>query len=77
MKSKPYNGYPNWNQWNVSLWLNSDYDLYLTMLECYREAKGNATRAARRLKALLPERTPDGARYSLVAIRGAMTDLED
>ena len=24
-----YNGYTSWNAWNVSLWINNDYDTYL------------------------------------------------
>lgn len=74
MKSKPYNGFPNWNQWNVSLWLNNDEGLYLAMRDA-RRAHRTARAAARALRRDLPERTPDGARYSVVAIVGAMADL--
>ena len=28
--AKPYEGYPSWNSWNVSLWINNEYNLYMT-----------------------------------------------
>lgn len=74
-----YNGYPNWNQWNVSLWLNNDEGLYRLMLDCFEAREKNKKRAARclqkSLKAEGHEFTPDGARYSIVAIIGAMAGL--
>jgi hypothetical protein len=74
MKSGEYNGFPNWNQWNVSLWLNNDEGMYNTMRECLKTSK-TRRKAACRLQGMLPAKTPDGARYSVVAILGAMEGL--
>ncbi len=69
-----FNGHPNWNQWNVSLWISNDEPLYREAVRLYRKFPTVAA-AARCFKRQLPERTPDGARYSLVAIRHALTGL--
>lgn len=71
---KPYNGYRSWNAWNVSLWLNNDEPLYRTMVDCVRTSK-NKRRAAYKLQAMLDARTPDGARYTITAIIGAMEGI--
>ena len=68
-----YNGHKNWTHWNVSLWINNDEGLYNFAVETCRRFKKD--RAARHLKVNLPERTPDGARYSVVAIRAALVDM--
>ena len=73
MASKPYNGYPSWNAWNVSLWLNNDEGLYRHMLDMKRRY---GRRAAAKLAAEMQgERTPDGAPYSLRSITLAMEGL--
>jgi hypothetical protein len=73
MKMPKYNGHKNKNHWNVSLWINNDETLY-------RMAKGFAAdftrdRAARVMLRHLPKKTPDGAPYSVSAIKAAMRDL--
>ena len=76
-----YNGYKNWNHWNVSLWLNNDENLYRAM-RSWVSAAGNRDRAARAFFYALTSGdygqkityTPDGARYSISAIRAAMND---
>ena len=74
--SKKYNGHKNWNHWNVSLWINNDEGLYNMARECIRHYR-NKTKdmAARDLLALLPEKTPDGAPYSLSSVRAAMVGM--
>lgn len=70
-----YNGHKNWNHWNVSLWINNDEGLYRTAQECIRE-KGNKDDAAAMMYRMYEgEKTPDGAPYSVSAIRAAMVEM--
>lgn len=69
-----YQGFKNYNHWNVSLYLNNDYNLYKTALETIRRS-ATLDAAARELLNTLPERTPDGVRYTLSAVREAVSDL--
>ena len=32
--SKSYNGYANYETWNAALWIQNDYGLYRTALQC-------------------------------------------
>ena len=70
-----YNGHKNWNQWNVALWIGNDEPLYREAVRLYRKFP-TVDRAARFFVANHPERTPDGARYSVAAVREAMIGLE-
>lgn len=74
-----YNGHKNWNQWNVSLYINNEYHLYQLALECVRKGKTKA-QAARMFKRELTDRgithTADGATYSVTAIQAALVDME-
>ena len=72
---KEYNGHKNWNQWNVALWIGNDEGLYFHAVELCKRYDRN--KAARILKYELPEKTPDGARYSLTAIRAALVGILD
>jgi hypothetical protein len=69
-----YNGHKNWNHWNVSLWINNDEGLYSLALDCIRTTD-NRTEAARTMLQSLPEKTPDGAPYSVSSIRAAMVGM--
>ena len=73
-----YNGYKNWNQWNVSLWINNDEGLYRMAKAAINRNKGKKNAryaAAYDLLCLLPDNTPDGAPYSVTAIRAAMVGM--
>ena len=68
-----YNGHKNWHHWNVSLWINNEEHLYRAAVSlCRRYGKAQA---ARILASELPAKTPDGARYSVTAIRAALVGM--
>lgn len=73
-----YNGHKNWQQWNVSLWINNDYGLYMMARDLVRSALTKSD-AAYRMKQELEQAgittTPDGAKYSVTAIRNAMVEM--
>ena len=77
MKPKPYNGHHCWNCWNVALWLGNDEPLYraaMTYVHQIRNEHINATAAARRfIKSHALETTPDGATYTVRAVRSALS----
>jgi hypothetical protein len=81
--AKPYNGHHCWNCWNVALWIGNDEGLYRAALECLQRPRKNgkavsATFAAQRFaRDVAPpsDRTPDGARYTLTAVRSALAGL--
>lgn len=72
-----YNGHKNWNHWNVSLWINNDEGIYNLARSARRGNRSDA--AAREFIATLADvgitRTPDGAPYSVSAVRAAMVDM--
>ena len=76
MASKPYNGWPSWNAWNVSLWINNDEGLYNLALECVRRGRGKESAARAFTRLCGASKTPDGAKYSIRSIMGAMEGME-
>lgn len=73
-----YNGHRNWNHWNVALWIGNDEGLYNLAKE-YKRRHGNARDAAKSMLQMLHgagySKTPDGAPYSVSALRAAMSEL--
>ena len=69
-----YNGHKSWAYWNVALWIANDETLYRAAKSVLRASKTKDI-AARRLKEYQPEKTPDGARYSVSAVREAIKEL--
>jgi len=70
-----YNGWKNWATWNVSLWIQNDY-------ETYRVARSYASYDALipRLEIMWGQMTPDGARWmdptiDTAALDEMLTDL--
>lgn len=72
-----YNGHKNWNHWNVSLWINNDEGLYLTAVHFARSH--NRQKAAQLMLTYLNDmglhKTPDGAPYTVTAIKAAMVEM--
>ena len=72
---RTYNGHKNYNYWNVSLWLFNDAPMYYKMkLAC--ESLKDKDRAARYLLETLPEKTPDGVKFTFRNIREALKSFE-
>lgn len=61
MKTPRYNGWRNYETWNVALWLGNDEGLYRAAVEAARAHRGRLTGddAARIVAELLPNGTPD------------------
>lgn len=68
-----FQGHKNWAHWNVALWLSNDEPLYRFVCDCVKHNK-NRKAAVRAILRGLPERTPDGARYSAKAVYAAIED---
>lgn len=69
-----YYGHKNWSHWNVALWLGNDEALYREAIRLKR--KMGTKRAAETLLDLLPDKTPDGAKYNITNITAALRGLE-
>jgi hypothetical protein len=71
------NGHKNWTQWNVSLWVNNDESLYrMARRYCRQNNRAEAARAMLRdLNECGIYETPDGARYSVAALRASFVGL--
>lgn len=74
-----YNGYKNWNHWNVSLWINNDEWLYRMALNFITRYPKDRDRAAAQMLVRLQDekilQTPDGAAYTKTTIRAAMRGM--
>lgn len=73
-----YNGHKNYNRWNVSLWIGNDEGLYSLARDCIRRHRTRDDAARAMLESLEEcgiKATPDGARYTLTAIRAAMVGM--
>jgi hypothetical protein len=73
---REYEGHRSWACWNVALYIANDYATYQEAVRLMRQYKGNSQRCASILRRSLPARTPDGARYSQLAVRLALEGLE-
>jgi len=70
-----YNGYKDWDHWNVSLWINNDETIYGAAY--IMVASMGAKKAAGVLsKTLSGTKTPDGAKYTYNNIYSTLLDME-
>ena len=73
-RSREYNGFPSWNQWNVSLWINNDEGLYKFCRDMVsRHGYDKAVRFIYR--DIGGTKTPDGGVYNPTAIRRAIRGI--
>ena len=73
-----YQGHKNYNHWNVSLWINNDEGLYRMAKSAINRNRGKKNAryaAAYDLLGLLPDKTPDGVKYSVTTLQAAMRDM--
>jgi hypothetical protein len=77
--SKPYNGHPSYNAWNVALWIGNDEGLYNFARDCKRNCSGTLRQAAlnfvREMEDIGQPRTGDGVRWTVTNVMRAMRDL--
>ena len=74
--AKPHNGYPSWNSWNVSLWINNEYNLYITARDLVQR-KG-MTRAIEILTShWYKKKTPDGGVFNKRCIKLALEGMDE
>lgn len=68
MKRQRYNGWANYETWNVALWLGNDESFYRAMREMVKASKKpvNCGRAREIVNELLPDGTPDTKAMSRV-----------
>lgn len=73
-----YNGYKNWNQWNVCLWIHNDEQLYTWATRCVKLG-GTKPRAVDIFLKILENNsmteTPDGAKYTRTNVRHAFIGM--
>jgi hypothetical protein len=72
---KKFNGYRSWNEWNVSLWINNDYQLYSYCQGLIKEhSLGHATTI---FLSQWDTKTPDGAVYNRLCVYNTLKDLKN
>lgn len=69
-----YHGHPSWSLWNISMWMNSDFNLYKYAVElCRKHGKEGAADIL--FAEIGGTKTPDGARFTRSAIRHGLRHL--
>ena len=69
-----YQGHSSRAAWNVALWIANDYGLYTLAIDTIRRTS-TRERAVEILMGALPEKTPDGYRYTKTSVRAALVGL--
>ena len=74
--ARPYEGYPSWNSWNVSLWINNDEGLYST---AYNMVRLDGMDRAVEILTLIWEgmKTPDGGVFNKRSIKLALEGMDE
>ncbi len=67
-----YEGHKNWNCWNVSLWMNNEYNRYKETCHAVKACMTLDDAATFLLKSF-PSKTPDGAPITFASVRAALT----
>ena len=74
--AKPYEGYPSWNSWNVGLWINNEYNLYMTAYNLVQ--REGMRRAVEILTNWWGDKvTPDGGRFNKRSIALALEGMDE
>ena len=73
---RPYNGYPSWQVWNVSVWLSADEHFYYRIMSLI-EHRGLEAAANILSEELRGQSTPDGAPSSKAAVKYGLYALVD
>ena len=74
--ARPYEGYPSWNSWNVSLWINNEYKLYLTAYTLVQR-DGMAKAVEILAYAWKGRKTPDGGVFNKRSIKLALEGMDE
>jgi len=69
-----YQGHSSRAAWNVALYIANDYVLYMMAREAMRQTR-TREEAVALLLSMLPEKTPDGYRYTKTSVRAALVGL--
>jgi hypothetical protein len=73
---KNYNGHRSWNAWYVSLWINNDENLYNFAIDRMNKAKNKPGMATVLfMRDMEGAKTPDGAKYTRLAVKLAIQDI--
>ena len=76
MTDATYNGHKNWQWWNVSLWINNEYNLYITARDLVQ--REGMTRAIEILTNWWgKKRTPDGGVFNKRSIKLALEGMDE
>lgn len=64
MTDNTYNGWTNWDTWNVALWMDNEqewYELYAALMRGLNAGRYNEDDVTLLALKYLPKQTPDGA----------------
>jgi|TARA_R100000084_G_scaffold19164_1_gene6440 hypothetical protein len=73
-----YNGFKNYQIWNISLWFNNDYDIYQTIMNYLGQGftKKELTELIVDKDLLGSDRTKDGVKYTKLNVFKALKEFD-